>query len=198
MSSDKDYFYQGEQDDFDALNEDYIEELPGVNYSEPEASFDEWEEEVHLDAQFDEELKKQQLNIQRKEDELEKISQVISKKAELLKLENEEKQRLHNLKVQQRRLDVRLKLGDNWDRARRMFGLPQKGTNNDRDFLHLLDSYRSANPDNSLYMEALRIEISRIVAGFDKVKDEMEIYIYCEQEESFKVSLNFFENNNSV
>ena len=40
---------------------------------------------------FDEELKKQQLNLQRKEDELEKIYQVISKKAELLKLENEEK-----------------------------------------------------------------------------------------------------------
>ena len=164
----------------DALNEDYREDLPGVNESEPEASFDEWEEEVPLDAQFDEEFKKQQLNLQRKEDELEKISQVISKKAELLKLENEENQRLHNLKVQQRRLDVRLKLGDNWDRARRMFGLPQKGTNNDRDFLHLLDSYRSANPDNSLYMEALIIEISRIVAGFDKVRDEMAIYIYCQ------------------
>ena len=89
-----------------------------------EASFDEWEEEVPSDAQFNEEFKKHQLDLQRKEDELEKISQVISKKAELLKLENEEKQRLHNLKVQKRRLDVRLKLGNNWDRARRMFGLP--------------------------------------------------------------------------
>ena len=42
-------------------------------------------------------------------------------------------------------------------------------------------------------MEALRIEISRIVSSFDKVKDEMEIYIYCQQERSFKLSLNFFE-----
>ena len=104
------------------------------------------------------------------------------------------KQRLHNLKVQQRRLDVRLKIGDNWDKERTMFGLPQKSTNNDRDFLHLLDNYRSANPDNSLYMEALRIEISRIVAGFDKVRDEMVIFVYCQKEGSFKVSLNLFEN----
>ena len=77
-----------------------------------------------MNAQFNEESKKQQLDLQSKEDELEKISHVISKKVELLKLENEEKQCLHNLKVQQRRLDVRLKLGDNWDRERRMFGLP--------------------------------------------------------------------------
>ena len=79
-----------------------------------------------------------------------KISQVIMKRNEMLKDENEEKQRLQNLKIQRRRLDVRLKLGDSWDNARRMFGLSQKSTNNDRDFLHLLDSYKTANPDNSL------------------------------------------------
>ena len=75
-----------------------------------------------------------------------------------------------------------------------MFGLPHKNTNNDRDFLHLLDSYKIANPENSLYMEALRLEITRIVAGFDQVLDEMVIFVYCQQEGSFKVSLNLFEN----
>ena len=125
---------------------------------------------------------------------MEKISQFITKKDELLKAENEEKQRLHNLKVQRRKLDVRLKLGDSWDMARRMFGLPQKSTNNDIEFLQLLDSYRMANPDNSLYMEALRLEILRIVAGFDQVLDEMVIFVYCQHEGSFKVSLNLFEN----
>ena len=125
---------------------------------------------------------------------MEKISQVITKKAKLLKAENEEKHRLHNLKVKRRKLDGRLKLGDSWDMARRMFGLPQKSTNNDRDFLQLLDSYRTANPYNSLYMEALRLEIARIVVGFDQVLDEMVIFVYCQQEGSFKVSLNLFEN----
>ena len=75
-----------------------------------------------------------------------------------------------------------------------MFGLPQKGTNNDRDFLHILDIYRSSNLDNSIYIEALRLDISRIVAGFDKVKNEMEIFFYRQHEGSFKVSLNLFEN----
>ena len=75
-----------------------------------------------------------------------------------------------------------------------MFGLPQKSTNNDREFLQLLDNYRTANPDNSLYMEALRLEISRIVAGFDQVLDEMVIFVYCQPEGSFKVSLSLFEN----
>ena len=59
----------------------------------------------------------------------------------------------------------------------KVFGLSQRATNNDRDFLHLLDVYRSANPDNSVYMEALSLEISRIVAGFDKVWNEMAIFV---------------------
>ena len=78
------------------------------------------------DPKFNEEFKKQKVDLIRKEDELHKIHQVISKKAELLKLENEEKQRLHNLRVERRRLDVRLKLGVNRDEARRMFGLPPR------------------------------------------------------------------------
>ena len=98
------------------------------------------EDEVPSDPAFTEEFKKQQQDLKRKKGELEKISQVISKKAKMLKAENQEKQRLYNLKVQRRKLDVRLKLGDSWDMERRMFGLPQKSTNNDKDFLQLLDS----------------------------------------------------------
>ena len=199
-SSDEDYYYLGEQDDFDAFNmqEEEVheeEELPGVNEQEQEV-FDEFEEQAEMpsDPAFNAEFNKQSQDLKRKQGELEKISQVITKKAELLKAENQEKQRLHNLKVQRRKIDVRLKLGDSWDMARRMFGLPQKSTNNDKDFFQLLDSYRTANPDNSTYMEALRLEISRIVAGFDQMLDEMVIFIYCQQEGSFKVSLNLFEN----
>ena len=49
QSSDEDYYYQGEQDDFDALNiqeeeQEEVEELPCVNEYEEEASFDDWEE----------------------------------------------------------------------------------------------------------------------------------------------------------
>ena len=146
------------------------------------------------DPAFSAEFNKQSQDLKRKKGELEKISQVITKKAELLKAENQEKQRLHNLKVQRRKLDVKLKLGDSWDMARRMFGLPQKSTINDKDFFQLLDSYRTANPENSTYMEALRLEITRIVAGFDQLLDEMVILIYCQQEGSFKVSLILFEN----
>ena len=131
QSSDEDYYYQGEQDDFDAFNileeeQEDVEELLGVNEYEEKASFDDYEEEgkVPSDPAFNEEFKKQQQDLKRKEGELEKISQVITKKAELIKAENEEKQRLHNLKVQRRKLQVRLKLGDSWDVARRMFGLP--------------------------------------------------------------------------
>ena len=92
-----------------------MEELPGINEHEEEA-FDDFEEEgeVPSDPAFTEEFKKQQQDLKRKEGELEKISQVISKKAELLKTENQEKKRLHNIKVQRRKLDVRLKLGDSW------------------------------------------------------------------------------------
>ena len=64
------------------------------------------------DPAFTAEFNKQSQDLKRKKGELEKISQVITKKAELLKAENQEKKRLHNLKVQRRKLDVRLKLGD--------------------------------------------------------------------------------------
>ena len=43
-------------------------------------------------------------------------------------------------------------------------------------------------------MEALRLEITRIIVGFDQVLDEMVIFVYCQHEGSFKVSLNLFEN----
>ena len=105
QSSDEDYYYQGEQDDFDAFNiqeeeQEEVGELPGVNEYEEEGSFDDWEEgELPSDPKFNEDFKKQQMDLRRKEDELEKISQVIMKKAELLKAENEEKQRIHNLKI---------------------------------------------------------------------------------------------------
>ena len=42
-------------------------------------------------------------------------------------------------------------------------------------------------------MEALRLEITRIVVVFDQLLDEMVIFIYCQQKGSFKVSLNLFE-----
>ena len=105
QSSDEDYYYQGEQDDFDALNiqeeeKEEVGQLPSVNEYEEEASFDDWEEgELLSDPFFNEKFKKQSQDLRSKEDELEKISHVIMKKAELLKDENEEKQRLHNLKM---------------------------------------------------------------------------------------------------
>ena len=39
--------------------------------------------------------------------------------------------------------------------------------------------YRISNPGNSLYAEALRLEITKIVAEFDQVLDEMVIFVYC-------------------
>ena len=74
QSSDEEYYYQGEQDDFDAFNiqeeeQEVVEELPGVNEYEEEASFDDWEEgELPSDPKFNEEFKKQQMDLRRKED----------------------------------------------------------------------------------------------------------------------------------
>ena len=63
QSSNEDYYYQGEQDDFDAFNIqeeelEKVEELPGVNEYEEEASFDNWKEgELPSDPLFNEEFK---------------------------------------------------------------------------------------------------------------------------------------------
>ena len=56
VTSDEDFYYQGDQDEFDAFVNK--EELLGVNEYEPKASFDDWEEETPLDSKFDEKLKK--------------------------------------------------------------------------------------------------------------------------------------------
>ena len=77
--SDEDFYYQGEQDDFDAFNIQQEQDqvvLLGENEAEQEASFEDWEEgEVPSNPHFNEEFKKQQLDLRRKEDEMEKIHQ---------------------------------------------------------------------------------------------------------------------------
>ena len=40
----------------------------------------------------------------------------------------------------------------------------------------------------------MRAKISRIISGFDRVRDEMDIILYCRNEGSYKVSLHCFEN----
>ena len=54
---------------------------------EEEASFDDWEEgELPSDPMFNEEFKKQQLDLRRKKDELEKISRLLRRNLSCLKL----------------------------------------------------------------------------------------------------------------
>ena len=108
MLPEDEYYYRGEHDDFDAYvdveaitkNEAEADDLPGYKEPEEEFNFEDWEEDIPLDPWFEEELKKQRLDLRKKADELEKISDVIKIKAELQKVENKEKQRLHNIQIQ--------------------------------------------------------------------------------------------------
>ncbi|KAK1363598.1 hypothetical protein POM88_039159 [Heracleum sosnowskyi] len=179
------------QDDFyfqDALNDEDLQVSDGEDIFceeeiEKEAVFDEWDDQDYLfnpDPAFEEELKKQHEEIRRKKDENAKVSQIISEKLRIQKAEHEEKQRLHSLEVKDRKLDIRLKKGDIWAKAKEMFTLPQKGSNNDREFISLLHRFMKVNPDNSVYMKALQKEILRITAGFDRVRNEMIIYVSCQ------------------
>ena len=190
-------YYSGEQDEFDIFDvpaEPVEEDKFGIYEAEEESNFEDWEEEAPVDPVFEEELKKQQAELKRKEAELKKVSQIIDKKKEIQREENLEKQRLHNIRVEERRRDVKLKIGARWDEARRVFDLPQLSTNNDRKFLHLLDRLETANPNYDMYMNAIKVEISSITAGFDRLLNEMSIFVYCQSEGSFKVSLHLFEN----
>lgn len=77
-----DVYYSGEQNDFDvfAIPADHTLEYKTVLFkAEVDGDFDNWEEEA-LDSVIEKEFKKQQVELKRKEDELQKISQVISKK----------------------------------------------------------------------------------------------------------------------
>ena len=61
VMSDEDFYYQGEQDNYDVFNiqQDQVV-LPDKNEAEQEASFEDWEEgEVSSDPNFNEEFKKQ-------------------------------------------------------------------------------------------------------------------------------------------
>ena len=51
---------------------------------------------------------------------------------DIQRIETLQKQRLHDIKAQERRRDVRLKIGEKWDEARRVLDMPQLSTNNDR------------------------------------------------------------------
>ena len=63
-----------------------------------------------MDPVFEEEFKKQQAELKRKEVVLKKVSQIIDKKKEIQREENLEKQRLHNIRIEERRMDVKLKI----------------------------------------------------------------------------------------
>ena len=97
MYLDDDYYNQGEHDNFDAFSiqeeEQEQEELPGVNeLKEDDASFDDWEEgEVPSNPIFNEEFKKQQLDLRRKEMSWRRYLKLSRRKLSCLNLKNEEK-----------------------------------------------------------------------------------------------------------
>ncbi|KAK1394240.1 hypothetical protein POM88_013296 [Heracleum sosnowskyi] len=195
------YYYHGEHDDFHFdtsgdLEKTIPEETFGEEEVEEAANFDDWEDEAELytpDPLFQKELKKQQAELRRKEDENAKVSDIISQKLKIQKAEHEDKQRLHSIHVKERRLDVRMKQGSKWDKAREMFDIPQRGTNNDATFLKLLEKIRTVNPDNSLYMKALKEDILRITSAFDQVRQELFIYVSSALEGSFTISLDLLQ-----
>ncbi|KAK1369608.1 hypothetical protein POM88_035700 [Heracleum sosnowskyi] len=190
--SDADY-YQGEQGEFDDIeSEETPEDIFGEVEVEGEADFADWEDESEVDPAFEAELLRQKADLKRREEENAKVSDIISKHLVIQKAEHQEKQRLHDIKVKDRKLYVRLKLGEEWDRAREMFSHPT-GSDNDGKFFSMLERYRKVNPDNTIYMKALHAEISRITTGYDRVREELKIYIYTHNEGTFIVSLNLLE-----
>ncbi|KAK1396901.1 hypothetical protein POM88_006764 [Heracleum sosnowskyi] len=181
---------RSEQGDFEYVeSEEAPEDIFGDVEVEEEAD---WEEEPQVDPAFEAVLLRQKADLKRREEENAKVSDIISKHLVIQKAEHQEKQRLHNLKVKDRKLNVRLKLGEEWDKAREIFA-HQTGTNNDGKFLNILERYKKINPDNTVYMKALHAEISRITIGFDRVREELKIYIYTHNEGTFIVSLNLLE-----
>ncbi|KAK1364988.1 hypothetical protein POM88_040549 [Heracleum sosnowskyi] len=195
------YYYHGEQDDFQFdmsgnLEKTIPEEPIGEEEVEEVDNFDDWEDETDLytpDPLFEKELKKQQAELRRKEAENAKVSDIISQRLKIQKAEHEDKQRLHGIHVKERRLDVRMNQGVKWDKAREMFDIPQRGTNSDATFLKLLEKIRTVNPDNSLYMKALKEDILRITSAFDQVRQELFIYVSSALEGSFTVSLELLQ-----
>ncbi|KAK1400955.1 hypothetical protein POM88_000560 [Heracleum sosnowskyi] len=110
--SDADY-YQGEQGDFDYVeSEEAPEDIFGNVEVEEEADYADWEEESNIDPVFEAELVRQKADLKRREEENIKVSDIISKHLVIQKAEQQEKQRLHNLKVNERKLYVRLKQGE--------------------------------------------------------------------------------------
>ncbi|KAL8121917.1 hypothetical protein AgCh_018593 [Apium graveolens] len=172
-----------------------LEDKDGLFEAEEESDFGEWEEEAQVDPVFEKEFQQQQLELKRKEAELKKVSQIIDMRKNIERTETLEKQRLHDIKAKERRRDVRLKIGEKWDEARRVLDMLQLSRNNDRQFLHLLDKLEISNPNNDVYMNAIKTEVSRITAAFDRSLNEMSIFVYCQSEGSFKVSLHLFENH---
>ncbi|KAK1373209.1 hypothetical protein POM88_029402 [Heracleum sosnowskyi] len=186
-------YYQDEQGDFDNVkSEETPEDIFGEVEVEGEADFADWEDEPEVDLAFEVELLRQKVDLKRREEENAKVSDIISKHLVIQKAEHQEKQRLHDIKVKDRKLYVRLKLGEEWDKAREMFS-HQTGSDNDGKFFSMLERYRKVNPNNSIYMKALHAEISRISTGYDRVREELKIYIYTHNEGTFIVSLNLLE-----
>ena len=71
---------------------------------------------------------------------------------------------------------------------------PQFAPNNDATFLSILIKYREVNPDNRMYMDALKQLVNRIMAGQNFHSKELIIVVYLHDEGSHHISLHLLEN----
>ena len=104
-----------------------------------------------------------------------------------------QKQRLHELSIAEKRLDIRMKMGADWDKAREMFNSPWKSPNQDCAFLSYLSGMHTANPEDVLFMKDLGIDLRRIFVSFEPRGKEPYIYLYTKSGGSFNVSLDLLE-----
>jgi hypothetical protein len=107
-------------------------------------------------------------------------------------LESLEKQKQHSLALAKRKEDIKFKMGESWDFARKVMALPSNSSHQNDEFFSVLRQFREANEDHDVYMRALKTEIADIKCGHDRQLDELAIFVSCRSAGSIRVTLDFF------
>jgi hypothetical protein len=110
----------------------------------------------------------------------------------MLKFEKAQKQELHEIAIQRRRLAIRLKEGEEWEHARRVMSLPSHETHDNATLEMHFSDLKGSIVNHDEYLAALKHDVMGLTCAHDRKLDELAIYIETRSTGTLRCTPTFF------
>ena len=146
-----------------------------------------------MDLEHEELVRKFKLENEARKRKLRDFQKVLEDKLITEEEIKKEKQKIYDAACVQKNLDVKHKVGKDWDIARRIFNGPHREPFDDKKFMSLIYDLGEVNPDEDLFMHALSLELWYITVAVRNLLDEWELIIYTRRNGTFRLSVEFLK-----